>query len=73
MMHASYGDTKVEKQVVLMVKEHVKRNIVKVGSKYYQQKVGTPQGNVLSFIMCLLCLLFYGHLDTRSFTSFAKF
>jgi len=52
----------MQEQVVSLVKEHVKRNIVKVGSKYYQQKVGIPQGSVLS---SLLCSLFYGHLDTH--------
>ncbi len=62
----------LKEQVVSLVKEHVKRNITKVGSKYYQQKVGIPQGNVLSSLLCLLCLLYYGHLDTHSFTSFAK-
>ncbi|CAM6106019.1 unnamed protein product [Calypogeia fissa] len=50
-------------QVLSMLGKHVKENIVRIGSHFYQQKVGIPQGSVLS---SLLCSLFYGHFDVHS-------
>lgn len=47
-------------QILAVVEEHVKRNIVKIGSHYYLQKLGIPQGSVLS---SLLCSVFFGHLE----------
>lgn len=35
----------------------------------YRQKVGIPQGSMLS---CLLCSLFYGHMDRRHLGRFLK-
>ncbi|CAM6098970.1 unnamed protein product [Calypogeia fissa] len=56
--------TSVRREKVLaMLREHVKENIVQIGSHFYQQKVGIPQGSVLS---SLLCSLFYGHFDVHS-------
>lgn len=42
--------------------------IVKIGSNYYRQSVGIPQGSVLSTI---LCSFFYGDLE-KSFTAFSE-
>lgn len=42
------------------LEEHVKRNILQLGRKFYLQEVGIPQGSVLS---TLLCSFYYGHLE----------
>ncbi|KAH0538165.1 hypothetical protein FGG08_005223 [Glutinoglossum americanum] len=42
--------------------EHVQRNLVKIGKKFYRQKAGIPQGSVLS---SLLCNFFYGDLEQK--------
>ncbi|KAH6597840.1 hypothetical protein BASA50_004185 [Batrachochytrium salamandrivorans] len=39
---------------------HIKGNYVKIGKKFYRQKVGIPQGSILSTI---LCSLFYAHFE----------
>ncbi|KAI9871385.1 MAG: hypothetical protein M1830_002966, partial [Pleopsidium flavum] len=43
-----------------LLEEHVERNIIKIGKKFYRQKEGIPQGSVLS---TLLCSFFYGELE----------
>ena len=43
-----------------LLEEHVERNVVKIGKKFYRQKEGIPQGSVLS---TLLCSFFYGELE----------
>lgn len=43
-----------------LLKEHVERNIVKIGKKFFMQKNGIPQGSVLS---SLLCTCFYAQLE----------
>ncbi|XVF00145.1 hypothetical protein REPUB_Repub03eG0259900 [Reevesia pubescens] len=40
--------------------EHIKRNVLQLDNKFYLQKMGIPQGSVLS---SLLCSLYYGHMD----------
>ncbi len=45
-----------------LLEEHVERNIIKIGKKFYRQKEGIPQGSVLS---TLLCNFFYGELETE--------
>lgn len=40
--------------------EHVERNLVKMGKRFYRQKTGIPQGSILSTI---LCNLFYAELE----------
>jgi telomerase reverse transcriptase len=35
-----------------LLEEHIKENIVKIGTRYYRQIVGIPQGSVLSTILC---------------------
>ena len=51
-----------------LVEEHVERNIVKIGKKFFKQKAGIPQGSVLS---SLLCNLFYAELE-RELLGFLK-
>jgi telomerase reverse transcriptase len=50
-----------------LLREHVERNLVKVGKRYYRQKKGIPQGSILSSI---LCNYFYAELE-RDVLSFA--
>ncbi|XP_024934721.3 telomerase reverse transcriptase isoform X2 [Ziziphus jujuba] len=42
------------------LKEHVKRNVLQLDSKFYLQILGISQGSVLS---SLLCSFYYGHLE----------
>uniref|UniRef100_A0A3Q7EJC6 Telomerase reverse transcriptase n=1 Tax=Solanum lycopersicum TaxID=4081 RepID=A0A3Q7EJC6_SOLLC len=42
------------------LKEHIKRNVLQLGIKFFLQSVGIPQGSVLS---TQLCSLYYGHLE----------
>lgn len=50
-----------------LLREHVERNLVKIGKRFYRQRTGIPQGSVLSSI---LCNYFYAELerDVLSFT-----
>jgi telomerase reverse transcriptase len=50
-----------------LLREHVERNLVKFGKKFYRQKKGIPQGSILSSI---LCNFFYAELE-REELSFA--
>ncbi|TVY37321.1 Telomerase reverse transcriptase, partial [Lachnellula occidentalis] len=43
-----------------LLEEHVQRNIVKIGKKFFRQAAGIPQGSVLS---SLLCNYFYADLE----------
>lgn len=45
-----------------LLSEHVRKNLVKIGKKYFYQKNGIPQGSVLS---SLLCNFFYGQLERQ--------
>jgi telomerase reverse transcriptase len=45
-----------------MLSQHVRHNMVKIGKKFYRQKKGIPQGSVLSSI---LCNYFYADLEAR--------
>lgn len=45
-----------------LLEEHVRRNIIMIGKKFYRQKNGIPQGSVLSSI---LCNFFYGDLENK--------
>ena len=48
--------------LISLMREHVSQNLVKVGKKFYRQKVGIPQGSVLS---SFLCNYFYAELEMR--------
>jgi len=50
------------KKIVNLLEEHVQRNLVQIGKKYYRQKIGIPQGSIVS---TLLCSLFYGELEQK--------
>jgi telomerase reverse transcriptase len=49
-------------ELLSLLAEHVQRNMVKIGKKFYRQKEGIPQGSVLS---SLLCNYFYADLETH--------
>ncbi|CAB5190021.1 unnamed protein product [Rhizophagus irregularis] len=50
--------------VLELLKEHIQQNIIKVNEEYYKQKVGIPQGSVLS---SLLCSIYYGVMEREEF------
>lgn len=63
--HAVFVDnvlrTAHKKQKLLdLLKDHMERNIIKIGKKFFRQKNGIPQGSVLS---SLLCNCFYAKLE----------
>ncbi|KAI4161815.1 MAG: hypothetical protein LQ342_004506 [Letrouitia transgressa] len=47
-------------KLLSLLEDHVERNIIKIGKKFFRQKKGIPQGSVLS---SLLCSLFYADLE----------
>ncbi|KZV30425.1 telomerase reverse transcriptase [Dorcoceras hygrometricum] len=44
----------------ILLKEHIKNNVVQLDKKFYLQRVGIPQGSVLS---TLLCSFYYGDME----------
>ncbi|MCJ1247012.1 hypothetical protein MMC30_004223 [Trapelia coarctata] len=62
-----YIDSVVEtlqdkEQLLDLLEEHVERNVVKIGKKFFRQKQGIPQGSVLS---SLLCSFFYADFENE--------
>ncbi|KAG8979678.1 hypothetical protein FRB90_008014 [Tulasnella sp. 427] len=51
-------------EILRLLEEHIRQNLVKIGDNLYRQKVGIPQGSVLS---TLLCSFFYGDLERKHF------
>lgn len=49
-------------QLLDLLEEHVERNVVKIGKKFFRQKQGIPQGSVLS---SLLCSFFYADFENE--------
>ncbi len=57
----SIVQTAQKKEKILdLLHDHVERNVVKIGKKFFRQKAGIPQGSVLS---SLLCNYFYAQLE----------
>lgn len=48
--------------IMELLREHVGKNVVQIGRKFYRQKVGIPQGSIVS---SLLCSFFYGELEDK--------
>ena len=44
-----------KEQLLDLLEEHVERNIIKFGKKFFRQKQGIPQGSVLSSLLCNFC------------------
>lgn len=62
-----YVDSVIEqkrsrKELMKLLGEHIERNIIKIGKKFYRQRVGIPQGSILS---SLLCNFFYAKMETE--------
>jgi telomerase reverse transcriptase len=60
-----FVDTNMQRQeskaeLMHLLCEHVERNMVQMGKRFYRQKTGIPQGSILSTI---LCNLFYAELE----------
>jgi len=49
-------------ELLNLLKDHIKRNLVKIGKKFYRQKEGIPQGSAIS---SLLCNYFYADLEHK--------
>jgi telomerase reverse transcriptase len=62
-----YVDTIKQKEhdadeLLCLLDEHVRNNLVKIGKNYFRQRKGIPQGSVLS---SLLCNFFYAQLEQQ--------
>ncbi|KAJ4338970.1 Telomerase reverse transcriptase [Ascochyta clinopodiicola] len=60
-----FVDTNLQQQetkanLMHLLREHVERNLVKIGKRFYRQNRGIPQGSILSSI---LCNYFYAELE----------
>ena len=51
-----------KEQLLDLLEEHIERNVIKIGKKYFRQKQGIPQGSVLS---SLLCSFFYADFERQ--------
>lgn len=49
-----------KQKILELLRDHVEKNIIKIGKKFFRQKAGIPQGSVLS---SLLCNYFYARLE----------
>ncbi|THZ83173.1 hypothetical protein D6C84_05168 [Aureobasidium pullulans] len=49
--------------ILALLREHIERNIVQIGKKFYRQTTGIPQGSIVS---SLLCNFFYAELESKS-------
>lgn len=56
------NQVRMTNELLQLLAEHIKYNMVKIGKKYYRQKEGIPQGSVLS---SLLCNYFYADLEMQ--------
>ncbi|KAI1518837.1 telomerase reverse transcriptase [Pyrenophora tritici-repentis] len=59
-VNTSLQQCETKDNLMQLLREHVERNIVKIGKRFYRQKTGIPQGSVLSSI---LCNYFYAELE----------
>ncbi|KJX95147.1 telomerase reverse transcriptase like protein [Zymoseptoria brevis] len=46
--------------ILSLLEEHIESNLIKVGNRFYRQKIGIPQGSIVS---SLLCSYFYAELE----------
>lgn len=51
--------------VLDLLEEHVERNVIKIGKKFFRQTAGIPQGSIVS---SLLCNYFYAEMEREQFT-----
>ncbi|OJD10445.1 hypothetical protein AJ78_08549 [Emergomyces pasteurianus Ep9510] len=48
------------KDILRLLQEHIRNNLVKIGKKYFRQRTGIPQGSIVS---TLLCNFFYSEFE----------
>jgi telomerase reverse transcriptase len=48
------------RSIIALLEEHIQSNLIKVGNRFYRQKIGIPQGSIVS---SLLCSYFYAELE----------
>jgi hypothetical protein len=63
------GSVQDGQKLAALLKEHLLQNLIKVGKKVYRQKVGIPQGSVLS---TLLCNIVYAGLEQDIFSDLGE-
>ncbi|KAK2803650.1 hypothetical protein FQN51_003412 [Onygenales sp. PD_10] len=66
--HTVFVDTPLSKryqrkEILDLLQDHVRNNLVKIGKKYFRQRTGIPQGSVVS---TLLCNFFYSEHERES-------
>lgn len=61
-VECAFAKTHYAEHLAKLAATHIQDNIIKVGSKFYRQKEGIPQGSVLS---TTLCSYFYADLEER--------
>ncbi|CAK7270640.1 Telomerase reverse transcriptase [Sporothrix epigloea] len=61
-VESAFAKTHYAEPLARLAATHIWDNIIKVGSKFYRQKVGIPQGSVLS---STLCSYFYADLEEK--------
>ena len=59
-VHSIVQTLQKKEKTLDLLRDHVERNIIKIGKKFFRQKAGIPQGSVLS---SLLCNYFYAELE----------
>ncbi|PJF18822.1 hypothetical protein PSACC_01327 [Paramicrosporidium saccamoebae] len=63
------GTSLAREKLLKQLEDHVLRNVVKIDGKYYRQRIGIPQGSMLS---TLLCSFFYGAMDRLYLSKFME-
>ncbi|PIN23740.1 Telomerase catalytic subunit/reverse transcriptase TERT [Handroanthus impetiginosus] len=58
-----------KEELKLLLEEHITRNVVQLGNNFYLQRVGIPQGSVLS---SLLCSFYYGDMERNVLLPFLE-
>ena len=59
-VHSIVQSLQRKKETLDLLQDHIERNIIKIGKRFFRQKSGIPQGSVLS---SLLCNYFYAELE----------
>lgn len=61
-VEAAIGKHESRAGIMALLREHIERNIVQIGEKFYRQTTGIPQGSIVS---SLLCNFFYAELERK--------
>ncbi|KAJ3546316.1 hypothetical protein NMY22_g2104 [Coprinellus aureogranulatus] len=52
-----------QETILKLLNDHITSNMIRIGGHYYRQRVGIPQGSILS---TMLCSFFYGDLERKN-------